>query len=98
MRQLPDGGSLVKFNDVKWDDSLRIPPGQTMNETFDVSITLADYNTNSALLANDSGLMMGENLSKFVGVRLKEMDGLVFFDYANHYKIMLPKNWETGKN
>jgi hypothetical protein len=25
---------------------------------------------------------------------LDEIDGLVFYDYVNHYRIELPRNWD----
>jgi hypothetical protein len=40
---------------------------------------------------------MPAQYSQFVQSRLGEMDGLVFMDYADRYRVDLPRDWQTTK-
>jgi hypothetical protein len=37
------------------------------------------------------------NLNAFGKRRLKEIDGMAFFDYASKYKVEMPRNWDVPK-
>ena len=52
---------------------------------------LADYNTSAAEIQSDA------KLAEFAGNRLKNIDGLVFFDYPSKYKVEMPRNWDQPK-
>lgn len=41
--------------------------------------------------------MNDEKLNVFAGRRLKDIDGLTFFDYSSKYKVQMAKNWNTPK-
>ena len=99
MGVLTKTGSLSKLQDVTWDESLRIPPKQTMLITFEKSYKYGDYNTSSAKLngsnsTHESGDLIPPDLNDFTKRRLKELDSLAFFDYSAKYKIVLPSNWQ----
>ena len=89
MRKLPKDGSLEKVDGATWDSSIKIPPQQTIGVVFLVPYRFSEYNTSAAELEPEA------KLTEFAGRRLKEIDGLVFFDYASKYKIEMPKNWDT---
>ena len=36
-------------------------------------------------------------MPEFADRRLKDIDGLTFFDYAAKYKVQMAKNWDTPK-
>ncbi|HLJ77535.1 MAG TPA: hypothetical protein VKT75_08980 [Acidobacteriaceae bacterium] len=99
MKKIPEDSSLQRLDGATWDDTLRIPAGQSVNVIFDVPIKLADFNTSAADLNGDdqSSDQMPAKYSQFVGSRLKEMNGLVLIDYANRYRIDLPRDWDTAK-
>lgn len=99
MKKLPEDGSLQRLDGASWDDTIRIPAGQSVNVVFDVPIKLADFNTTADELNSEdqnSGGMPAK-YSDFVDKRLKEMDGLVLIDYADRYRIELPRDWERSK-
>lgn len=102
MRRMPEDKSLDKFDNATWDSSLVIPPNQTFNVKFAVVYKLSDYDTTSDELekygpGEDRSKEVPEALAKFMNKRMSEIDGLVFFDYSNHYRIELPRNWELKK-
>jgi hypothetical protein len=99
MRRIPKEKSFDKFDSGSWDDTLVIPPGQSFNEKFNVVYKLGEYGTTLAKLntyepGEDQSKDASVNLSKFMKNRLDEIDGLVFYDYVNHYRIELPRNWD----
>ena len=99
MRRLPADKSFDKLDDSSWDDTLVIPPGQSFNMKFKVPYKLSEYGTTSAKLNaytpnEDHKAFAPEALNEFTNRRLSEIDGLVFYDYVNHYRIELPRNWE----
>jgi hypothetical protein len=91
-----DDGSLLKVEDATWGDKVRIPSGQTINETFFYKVKLSDYNTSLAELTRTGkdGSGISPELSKFLDKRMNEIAGFVFFDYLNNYKIDMPRDWE----
>lgn len=99
MKKIPEDSSLQRLDGANWDNTVRIPAGQSVNVVFDVPIRLADYNTTAAELnaADPNSEKMPAQYSQFVSSRLKEMNGLVLIDYANRYRIDLPRDWETGR-
>ena len=99
MKRLPEDSSLDKLEGSAWDGTLRIPPKQTVNVTFDVPLKLSSYKTTSKALngANPISEEATPEYMKFVGNRLKEINGLVLLDYTNRYRIELPKNWDLAK-
>lgn len=99
MKKIPGDSSLQRLDGANWDDTIRIPAGQSVNIVFDVPIKLADYNTTAEDLnsADPSSEAMPAKYSQFVDSRLKEMNGLVLIDYANRYRIDLPRDWEISK-
>lgn len=99
MKKLPGDASLQRLDGATWDNTIRIPVGQSVNVVFDVPIKLADYNTTAADLnnADPNSAGMPAQYSQFVKSRLGEMDGLVLIDYANRYRIELPRDWEMAK-
>ena len=99
MRRIPVEKSLDKFDSGSWDDSLVIPPGQSFNVKFKIVYKLSEYGTTTAELNTygpdeDHKEAAPDALGKFMNRRLSEIDGLVFFDYTNHYRIELPRNWD----
>lgn len=98
MKKLPADASLQRLEGASWDNTIRIPVGQSVNVVFDVPIKLADYNTTAADLNNSdpNSTGMPAQYSQFVQSRLREMDGLVLVDYANRYRIELPRDWQSG--
>ncbi len=102
MRRMPEDGTLDKFENGKWDSTLLIPPGQTFNVKFSVVYRLSDYGTTTAELEKfapneDTTKTATKALADFMNRRLSEIDGLVFFDYTEHFRIELPRNWELKK-
>lgn len=91
MRKLPNERSFDKMTGATWDGTIRIPPQQSVAVTFVMHYDFSDYNTSAAELERES------NITKFVGRRLQDIDGFVFFDYAAKYKITMPKNWDAPK-
>jgi hypothetical protein len=91
-----DDGSLLKVEDATWDDKVRIPSGQTVNETFLYKVKLSDYNTSLAELTRSGKDSSGisPDLSKFLEKRMDEIAGFVFFDYLESYKVDMPRDWE----
>jgi hypothetical protein len=99
MRRIPKEKSFEKFDTGSWDDTLVIPPGQSFNVRFNVVYKLSEYGTTTAELntlepGEDRKKEASQALVKFMNRRLNEVDGLVFYDYVNHYRIELPRNWE----
>jgi hypothetical protein len=90
MRKLPGNSALDKIDRATWDGTIRIPPNQTIAVTFTVPFRFSDYNTSGAEMPD-------ETLSKFAGNRLKDIDGLAFFDYGTKYKVEMPRNWDRPK-
>lgn len=99
MKKIPEDASLQRLDGATWDDTIRIPAGQSVNVVFDVPIRLADYNTTAADLngGDPDSDQMPAKYSQFVESRLKEMNGLVLIDYVDHYRIDLPRNWNIAK-
>lgn len=99
MKRIPEDSSLQRLDGAVWDDTIRIPAGQSVNVVFDVPIRLADYNTSAEELnsADANSNQMPAKYSQFVDSRLKEMNGLVLIDYVNKYRIDLPRDWELSK-
>ncbi len=89
MRKLPKDGSFDKMDGATWESTIRIPPQQSISVVFVMPYKFADFNTSAAEVEPD------EKLTEFVGRRLKDIDGLAFFDYASKYKIEMPKNWDA---
>lgn len=98
MRRLSDANSVAKVGEASWDDSVRIPPGQSVTLTFTVPIKLADFNKTSADFPEPSGEHPSQEYVDFVNRRLKEMDGFVFYDFNMNYRILLPSGWKRSTN
>lgn len=102
MRRIPEDKSMDKFEGATWDSVLAIPANQTFIEKFNIVYNLSDYGTSTSELEKYEP---GENrkedatqaLAKFMNRRLSEIDGLVFYDYENHYRIELPRTWDLKK-
>ena len=77
MRKLPKDGSFDKMNGATWDGTIKIPPQQSVGMAFLMPYKFSDYNTSAAEIEPEA------KLSEFAGRRLKDIDGLVFFDYAS---------------
>jgi hypothetical protein len=92
MRRLPDDNSLAKFEDANWDATLTIPPAQSVNEKFIVIYKLADYGMTSKDIPDDNGPPSQEFVT-FAGKRMKDMNGLVFYDFTKNYRIEMPSGW-----
>jgi hypothetical protein len=84
MRHVPNGSSVEKLDEAAWDNTIRIPPHQTVGVTFTVPYRLSEFNMSSVQL--DSG----NNLYEFLGRRLHDINGLTFFDYSAKYRIEMP--------
>jgi hypothetical protein len=74
MRKLPKDGSFDKMDGATWDGTIRIPPQESIAITFAMPYRFADFNTSVAEMEPDA------KLTEFAGRRLKEIDGLAFFD------------------
>lgn len=99
MEQLAGDASLLKAENASWDGDVQIPARQSVNVVFDVTVHLSDYNTTAEKLAgpNPNQGEISEEYSRFLGKRLKEINGLVLLDYSNRYRIELPENWNNVK-
>ena len=99
MKRIPEDSSLQRLDGATWDDTIRVPAGQSVNVVFDVPVRLADYNTTAADLnsADSNSDAMPARYSQFIDSRLREMNGLVLIDYANRYRIDLPRDWNATK-
>jgi hypothetical protein len=97
MRRLPEDSSIQKIEDAKWDESTRIPPDQTVNVYFEVAYKFSDFDTSAAKLYGDkwvegaTGLDASPSLTEFVKRRLASINGMVFLDYVNRFRIELRK-------
>lgn len=89
MRKLPKDSSFEKMDGAGWDTAIKIPPQQSVGVVFTVPYKFSDFNTSAAEVEPEA------KLAEFAGHRLKEIDGLVFFDYASKFKIEMPKNWDA---
>jgi hypothetical protein len=89
MRKLPKDGSLEKMDGATWDGTIRIPPQQSIGVAFLMPYKFSDYNTSAAEVEPEA------KLTEFAGHRLKDIDGLVFFDYSSKYKILMARNWDN---
>ena len=89
MKKLPKDSSFDKMDGAIWDSTIRIPPQQSIGVAFVMPYRFSDFNTSAAEVEPEAKLV------EFAGNRLKEIDGLVFFDYASKYKIEMPKNWDV---
>jgi hypothetical protein len=102
MRRMPVDKTFDKLGDAYWDDTLIIPPGQSFNMKFKVKYKLSEFGTTSAKLNTytpneDHKETAPIAMNEFTNRRLTEIDGFVFYDYVNHYRIELPRNWELKK-
>jgi hypothetical protein len=66
---------------------------------FKVIYRLSEYGTTSAKLntyapSEDHKAFVPEAFNEFTNRRLSKIDGFVFYDYTNHYRIELPRNWD----
>jgi hypothetical protein len=91
-----ENGALSKLDGASWAKDLTIPAKQKVGVDFVVPYKFEDYNTSAAEL---SGKTIGpdgkppypsKELLEFVSRRLKEVNGLVLFDFVSRYKIVLP--------
>jgi len=94
MRRVPENGSLERMDGATWDSTTRIPPNQTIGVAFMVPYKLSEFNMSSAEFNMSSA---DTKRAAFAGHRLKEINGLVFFDYASKYKVEMPRNWDEPK-
>jgi len=98
MRRNPDDGSLVKLDGATWP-IFTIPAKQKIEVRFTVPYKFADYNTSAEELSGkpevllEKGAEPSQRVLGFVGRRMKEIDGLVFFDFSKRYKVLLPEKW-----
>lgn len=90
MKGVPQGG-YQKLKNVTWDSHVSIPAKKVVNVEFDLPIDPSEYNIKPEELDGESKLI------PFMGRRLKEIDGLVFFDYVNRYEIDMPNGWKDIK-
>jgi hypothetical protein len=84
MRKLPADSSLEKLDGAVWDSTVRIPPHQSVGIIFSVPYRLSEYSTSAAELG------LEDKLSEFLGRRLRDINGMTFFDYAAKYRIEMP--------
>ena len=87
MRRLPKDGSFEKMDGASWASPTRIPPEQSVGVAFQVPYKLSDFKMSSVDI--DQGA--------FLRRRLKEIDGMAFFDYASKYKVEMPRTWDEPK-
>jgi hypothetical protein len=99
MSKSTENGALSRLEGATWPTDLTIPAKQRVEVGFVVPYEFADYNTSAEELYGEKGAGSGgdgkpldasKELMKFVGDRLKQINGLVFFDFVNRYKIVLP--------
>lgn len=77
---------LQEVDSVVWESPV-IPAGKTASVQFDLTLS-----PESEDLSGDE-LQAHQNLVAFCNRRLKEIRGLVFFDYSHRYAIDLPRGW-----
>lgn len=78
-----ENGGLGKRADSTWDTSLVIPPGKTVNVTFDVPYHFSDYNYEQADFSDEKDV-------EFAKRRASENKGMVFYDYDHRIEIDCP--------
>lgn len=84
MRHVPNASSVEKLDGATWDTTIRIPPRQSVAIVFSVPYRLAEFSiTNEELDTNDK-------LTEFLSRRLRDVNGMTFFDYAAKYRIEMP--------
>ena len=107
MRQIPEKGGFDRIDDASWETNLVIPPKQTMDVRFVVPYRFADFGTSAQELNGSAWSPVGvtkmedlapAGLTKFAGLRLKNIDGFAFFDYSRRYRILLPNGWKNFPN
>ena len=86
---LPGGKGMSQDEELAWDKGSYLPPGQKVTVSFWVT-----YDYNDSYPKNDRGNL--DKLSKFMGRRLKELEGFAVLDRANRYQIVFPKGWEDS--
>jgi hypothetical protein len=87
MRRQPDG-TMKEVDSVEWDQATPVPSRGTAEEQLDVALDPLQYDMDLDELKNH------DKLVTFEQQRLQEMRGLVFLDYAHHYRIELPRGWQ----
>ena len=92
-----ENGALSRLEGATWPTDLTIPAKQKVEVGFVVPYKFADYDTSAkelygkaAVTGDGKQLEPSKALLEFVSKRLKQVDGLVFFDFLNRYKIVLP--------
>ncbi len=85
-------GVLSKIEGASWPIDFTIPAKQRVEVSFIVPYRFADFNTSAAELdgAPSGDGQLSQNLLDFVSRRLQNVNGLVFFDFSNRYRIVLP--------
>jgi hypothetical protein len=81
MRHVPKTSSVEKLDSATWDTTIRIPPHQSVGIVFSVPYRLAEFST------SNEELDTADKLTEFMGRRLRDINGMTFFDYAAKYRI-----------
>jgi hypothetical protein len=81
MRHVPNASSVEKLDGASWDTTIRIPPHQSVGIVFSVPYRLAEFST------SNEELDTADKLTEFLGRRLRDINGMAFFDYAAKYRI-----------
>jgi len=84
MRHVPNASSVEKLDGASWDTTIRIPPGQSVGVVFSVPYRLGEFST------SNEELDTADKLTEFLGRRLRDINGMTFFDYAAKYRIEMP--------
>jgi len=80
---------MSQDEELAWDKGAYLPPGQKVTVSFRLT-----YDYNDSYPKGDRDNL--DKLSKFMGRRLKELEGFGVLDRANRYQIMFPKGWEDS--
>ena len=99
MRRLPESDSVEKLDDVTWDYDVKIPPKQTVDIKFTVSYKLSDFNMTADEIngPGTNGEEVPPKFVEFINRRMKEANGLRFYDYSSKYQIDMPSGWQNAK-
>ena len=84
-------GGLDRKDGVKWDNSIVIPSGKTVNVTFDIPYAFSEYNYEPSEYSEQKDV-------EFAKHRMAENKGAVFFDYENRIEVDAPDAPEAAKH
>lgn len=84
MRHVPNATSVEKLDGATCDTTIRIPPHQNVSIVFSVPYKLGEFGT------SNEELDTADKLTEFMGRRLRDINGMTFFDYAAKYRIEIP--------